>query len=322
VRRAAAVALILCGCLGPRVSDEPGGGDGILPAGSSVPSADDDAALDARLAAHDGVAGVVTRLSAFAGGAPAHVWSFGPAPAFAMPVFVLVRETAPDTYVLVDHPPIADAVPGAATYSPFASLFYVEVTDAYQGQLLTSTYAVQEAVTDGLVNAPFVAMHGVHWPIVASDARLDVGGAAPLAPATRMFYDGEQVRYFDFGDLALTDAATPAVLPRYVLHRDGEEPLSEPIRHVDMDGDGDTNDSNDVHALTPADAGYSPSRRTIDVAVPIGTASIDTSQDERVAAITNATQLFDPGPVTGTVIAFDTTTEILDLPQQRTAGGL
>jgi hypothetical protein len=319
--RAAMFALLLCGCLGPRVSDEQGDDD-ILPAGTAVPSADNDPALDAKIAAHDGVAGTVTRLSAFAGGGPAHVWSFGPAPAFAMPVFVLVRETGPDQYAFVDHPPIADAVPGAPTYSPFASLFYVEVTDAYQGQLLTSTYAVQEAVTDGLVNAPFVAMHGVSWPIVASDVRLDVGGATPLAPATRMFYDGEQVRYFDFGDLALTDAATPAVLPRYVLSRDGEEPLSEPIRHVDMDGDGDTNDSNDVYALTPTDTGYSPARRTVDVAVPISTASIDTSQNERVAAIMDATQLFDPAPVIGTVISYDSTDEVLDLPQERTAGGL
>ena len=320
--RAAMLVLILCGCLGPRVSDEPGAGDDILPAGSTVPSADDDAALDARIAAHDGVAGTVARLSAFAAGAPAHVWSFGPAPAFAMPVFVLVRETGPDQYTFVDHPPIADAVPGAPTYSPFATLFYVEVTDAYQGQLLTSTQAVQSAVEQGLVNAPFVAKHGVHWPIVAADVRLDAGGATPLSPATRMFYGGEQVRYFDFGDLALTDAATPAVLPRYVLHRDGEEPLSEPIRHVDMDGDGDTDDSNDVYALAPADAGYSPARNTIDVAVPAGTSSIDTSQDERVAQIMDATQLFDPAPVVGTVIAFDTTDEVLDLPQQRTAGGL
>lgn len=319
--RAAICALVCAGCLGPRVSDELGGSDGILPAGSIVPDAD--AALDARIAKNDQVSGTVPRLSAFAGGAPAHVWDLGAAPDFASPVFVLVRATSPGQYTRVDHPPILDAVPGAPTYSPFASLFYVEVTDAYQGQLLTSAYAVQEAVGDGLVGSPFVSMHGAHMPVVASDVRLDAGGgAAPLAPAGRAYYKGEQVAYFDLGDLALADGVHVAELPRYVLHRDGSEPLSEPVRHVDLDGDGDTLDSNDVYALRPADAGYSPRRRTVDVAIPTTTSSIDTTQDETMAAIDDATQLFDPMPIAGTVLAFDSTDEVRDLPQQRTPGGL
>ncbi len=313
-------ALVATGCLGPQVSDDPGGSDGILPAGSTVPDAD--AALAARIASNDQVTGTVPRLSAFADGKPAHVWDLGTAPDFATPVFVLVREIAPDQYMRLDHAPILDAVPGAPSYSPFASLFYVEVTDAYQGQLLTSAYAVQEAVQDGLVMSPFVAMHGAHMPVVAADVTLDAGGGATVAPTGRAYYKGEQVAYFDFGDLPLTDGVHVAELPRYVLHRDGEDPLSEPLRHVDMDGDGDVLDANDVYALAPADAGYTPRRRTIDVAIPQGTASIDTTRDETMAAIEDATQLFDPDPVAGTVLAFDSTGEVRDLPQQSTPGGL
>jgi hypothetical protein len=316
----ALLAIACAGCLGPRVSDDPGGSDGILPAGSTVPDADP--VLAAKIATNDQVDGTVPRLSVFADGKPAHVWDLGTAPDFATPVFVLVRETSPGMYTRVDHAPILDAVPGAPTYSPFASLFYVAVTDQYQGQLLTSAYAVQEAVQDGLIESPFVAMHGVHMPIVASDTMLDAGGGATVAPTGRAYYKGEQVAYFDFGDLPLADGVHVAELPRYVLHRDGELALSEPIRHVDMDGDGDVLDANDVYALAPADTGYTPRRRTIEVAIPTGTSSIDTSKDETMAAIEDATQLFDPNPVAGTVLAFDSTDEVRDLPQQSTPGGL
>jgi hypothetical protein len=316
----ALVAVACAGCLGPQVSDEIGGADGILPAGSTVPDAT--GALAARIAANDQVDGSVPRLSAFADGKPAHVWDLGTAPDFATPVFVLVRETGPGQYVRLDHPPILDSIPGAPTYSPFASLFYVEVTDRYQGELLTSAYAVQEAVDGGLVMAPFVAKHGVHMPVVAADVTLDAGGGTTVAPNGRAYYKGAQVACFDFGDLALPDGVHVAELPRYVLHRDGEEPLSEPLRHVDMDGDGDTLDTNDVYALAPADAGYTPRRRTIEVSIAPGTSSIDTTRDETMAAIDDATQLFDPDPVAGTVLAFDSTDDVRDLPQQSTPGGL
>jgi len=312
-----AALLILCaGCLGPRVSDElEEEGAGILPAGSIVPSADG-TPLDATISMKDGLAGTVPRRSVFAGGAPAHAWDLGNAPDFAMPVFVLVRETAPGTYEELDHPPIADSIPGKPTYSPFASIFYVEVTDAYAGEILTSTYAVQEAVDRGLVAAPYVAKEGMHAPIVGSDVMLDTG-AAPLAPATRMYWNGVAVRFYDFGEFELPDGVHVAAAPRYVLRRDGSEPLSEPIREIDMDGDGDTLDSNDVYDVSID----SPRRRTINVAVPPSTASIDTSKDERVADLKDATQLFDPAP-TSTVLAFEATDEYRDLPLQTTPGGL
>jgi hypothetical protein len=318
-----ALALVLAGCLGPRVSDELGGPSGILPAGSMVPSADDDRALDARIAANDLVTGVVPRGSAFAGGEPAHAWDFGLAPDFAAPLFVLVRETAPDVYERIDHPPISETVPGDPGYSPYGSLFYVEITDAYQGELITSPYALQEAVDDGLVMPPALQLRAVDYPIVASDVRLDLGGgAAPLAPAGRLFYQGELVRYYDLGAIALDQGVHVPEVPRYVLRRDGGEPLSEPVRHIDLDGDGDILDSNDVFAARPADETYAARWRTVTVAVPAATASIDTSHDETVADMRAATQLFDPDPVAGVVLAFDVTDEVRHIALQRTAGGL
>ncbi len=320
----AGLGALCAGCLGPQVSDELGAGAAdILPAGATVPSADDDPAENAVIAAHDQVDGVVPRTSAFAAGAAAHTWDFGPTPEFAAPVFELVRATAPGTFELVDHLPILEFLPDDPGYSPYGSIFYVEITPAYQGQLLTSTYALQEAAIEGLVLGPRAQLKGVDRPVVASDVRLEVGGGQPpLAPAGRAYYDGNVVRYFDFGEIALADAAHLPESAHYVLRRDGSEPLSEPIRHVDLDGDGDLEDTNDIFAAAPTAPGYAPRCRTITVAVPTATASIDTSHDEAVADLRDASQLFDPDPVAGTVVAFDTTDDVRNCPLQRQAGSL
>jgi hypothetical protein len=46
------------------------------------------------------------------------------------------------------------------------------------------------------------------------------------------------------------------------------------------------------------------------VVVPAGTASIDTSMNQSLADLDRATQLFAPGPVAGTVVAFQETDEL------------
>jgi hypothetical protein len=97
---------------------------------------------------------------------------------------------------------------------------------------------------------------------------------------------------------------------RYVVRREGQEPLSEPIRHVDITGDGDTRDTNDIYDLDPAAATPSPACRTVNVVVPAATGSIDTSGDQTMADLRRADQLFAPGPVAGTVVAFDVTDEL------------
>ena len=110
------------------------------------------------------------------------------------------------------------------------------------------------------------------------------------------------------------------VAPRYVLRRDGQEPLSEPIRHVDLDGDGDIVDSNDVYERAATDPTRSPLCKRIDVAVITSTQSIDNSHDDTMAEIESATQLFTPNP-TAAVVGFQDTGELANCPAQRTAGG-
>jgi hypothetical protein len=306
---ALAVTLGSSGCLGPQVGDELAPSGDIVPAGTTIPPIDGNDAIT--IAMNDNVDGVVPRLTAFAGGVQIHTWDFGPAPSFAAPVYMLVRDPGDGTRQVIDHPPIIGTIPGEAGYSPFWSVFEVEVTSAYAGELLTSSTSLEEAERDGLIEAPKPFGMAVNYPIVAADVRLDNGSATQLAPAHSFYYERHTVAYFDFGALAITSSVEIASSPRYVLRREGEEPLSEPMRGVDMDGDGDTLDSNDI-----LEAAGSPLCQRVDVVVARATASIDTSRDDAIADLTSAPQLFAPGPVAGTVIAVSPTTELRDCPRQ------
>src|SRR5262249_51517321 len=152
--------------------------------------------------------------------------------------------------------------------------------DAYDGQLITSTTAIEEAVRDGLVEAPVAQQHAINCPVVASDVRLDVGIATPLPPNDLLLYEHHTLSAFDFGSMTIAKDVDVPVASRYVLRRDGQEPLSEPIRNIDIDGDGDIDDTNDVFERAATDAMRSPLCRTVDVAVVTSTGSIDTTRDD------------------------------------------
>lgn len=317
-----AAALVLAGCLDPLVSDEPGLRGLVLPAGTDVPSAHDDPNIERLIEDGDGVEDVVPLIHGFAGGEPIVYWDFGPAPDVAAPLFQLVREDG-DELVPVDHPTIVDEIPGDPDYSPFWAVLTVKVTDRYDGELLTSFSAVQEAERLGLIEAPQLQPVAVNCPAVARDVTVEVGGGEePLAAGSHFFWRGMTVDYYDLGTFAVEPGERPPASPRYVLRRAGDEPLSETLRGIDITGDGDVNDTNDVFPARAGEDGFSPLCRTVTVAVPADTASIDSSGDETMAAISRATDLFDPDAVEGTVIAFSETDDLRNCPQQRQPGAL
>ena len=318
-----APALALCaGCLGPQVSDDPAPSGDIVPAGTQVPSIDEDDEDAGLIAMHDGVDGVVPRLTAFAAGMPTHAWNFGPAPAIAAPMYWVMQRQADGSLTrIMEHPAIVHTIPGEPGYSPYWTIFELVVTDAYHGELITSSTAIEEAVRTGLVEAPTLRHAAVNWPLVASDVRLEVGTVPPLPPSGVVYYEHHTVPYFGFGLMPVTEEVQVIPDPHYVLRRDGQEPLSEPIRGIDIDGDGDIVDSNDIYVHAAGDPARSPLCRRVDVAVVSTTVSIDTTNDDASAAIKSATQLFAPGPVPGTVVAFDETDELSNCPQQKTVNG-
>src|SRR5690606_34238616 len=111
-------------------------------------------------------------------------------------------------------------------------------------------------------------------------------------------YDGYLINYFSFGRASIDrfDEDPPLV---FLLRREGGEPLSEPARGVDMTGDGDLRDTNDVFSAAPGSSDYTGLVRLVDVVVPADYASIDTSQDEAVADVMHAASLFRFGAVGG-----------------------
>ena len=311
-------------CLEPQVSDDVVLKGLVLPAGTAVPSAHDNPEIAQQIADNDSVDGLEPLLNGFANGNPTRYWDFGTSPTFGAPLFALVnRNDAGELELVTAHPPIVDAIPGDSGYSPYWTVFLLEVTDLYNGELITSFGAVEEAQRLGLVLAPTQPTFAINCPVVASDVTLEVGGGeVPLAPPSTLYWQGKTVRYYEFGPMPIPDGDEQAA-DVLILSREGKEPMSEPIRQIDITNDGDIFDTNNVFEFARNEGVYTPLTRRIDVTVPNdGFPLIDTSLDEGASGIQSYSDLFAPQPVPGRVIAFETTDEVRNLPQQSTVGAL
>jgi hypothetical protein len=323
VASALLLAATATACLDPLVGDEPGPRAGlILPAGTEVPSVHDDRELERQIGLNDGVYGTVPRIHGFAEDAEVYYWDFGAAPTFAAPLFRLVRRTGEGAFEPVDHPTIIEAIPGQPGYSPFWAVLDVPVTDVYAGELLTAFEAVQEAQQRGLVEAPIQPTAGVNCPVVAGGVTLQVGPDAARPPDGRAFWRGVIVDYFDFGGMPLLEKAVAPARPRYTLHRAGGEPISEPLRGIDLTEDGDLDDTNDVLTGRPGEKeDYSPLCETVEVALDPATPLIDDTAPV-ASTIRKAKDLVDGSVPTAVVQGMRSTGELRNCPQQRQAGSL
>ncbi len=315
-------------CLEPRVSDEVPGGGLILPAGSIVPGLVTDPVLAAQVDAGDAVERRVPLNSAFAGGAHIFFWDFGPAPDNSAPLIFLRRPTADGSIDLLPHPPIIDVIPGDPNYTPFWALWHVDITDKYAGEIIPSLQALQEAQELGLVVMPEQRPTYLNCPVVHPDVRIEVGAGNDDAAPSPAFYRGLQVDLVNFAFRPLLEDKTHVPIAElYVLNRDGSAPLDEVTRGVDMTGDGDTNDSNNLFQYARDDDPYSPLSRVVRVTVPDDYMSIDSYADEATADANDDADLFDTGsdppvPRAGSVVAVERTEELRNLPVQEVPGEL
>ncbi len=318
------LAVLASACLDPLVSDAPLRPGLLLTSDAVVPSATDDPSVRARVAAFDGVEGDIIPLrSGFGGGGPVRYWDFGEASPEAIPLYLVVREVATGgifetesgQYSLIGHPPIFDAIPGDPAYTPWWSVFLLPVAARWDDQLLPSFEAVDEAIRQGLVDVPIALPVAANCPVVLPEARLEAPDGT-LTPPSRAFYKGTWVHYFDLGVAPLLEGRVP-VADAWTLRREGGEPLSEPHRGVDMTGDGDLHDTNDIFSALPGDEAYSGLVAVTEAVVAADIESIDTRGTDLEAALMGVSDLFggeDAAPTPGVVRALYPAGTILNRP--------
>lgn len=307
----------------------------VLPPHELVPSAYADPALAAQIAEADGVDTLVPRITAFAHGHVVHYWPFPPVTPVPARLHVFCSDELCDE--LGAHPPVGSALPGDPGYSPFGVLVLHRLTSEWAGERIPSEAAIDDAERLGLIEDVDLGPERIgHFAIVARDVNLDAGGGVRVAPEP-IYVGGREAMGFDFGRAhgwrdAVSREGEPEVLVRnvYVLRRQSEtDPIHERRRALDLTGDGDMVDTNNVFGVEPADFDYSPLWREVQVTVPDAYTSIDTAMDETMAEYRAVEDMFtiDPAtyeiaPIAGRVVDFEITSMLLDCPIQVAEGAL
>ena len=222
-----ALLIVLAGCdmLKPQTSDvtvdasrpidaaPDAAGTSLLPAGTTVPSIATNAELLSQIKVFDGLSdnalasngGVVTRSTGKANGATVMYWNFGSTLiidnyAVAPPVYVLCDDDGSGNLTpRTDHPFLLDSIPGDARYSAVRRIINVPVTPAYNGELITSIEALNEAIDKGLVGEPKPAGTWRNMPVVPPGTKLELGAAVEPMVALQVFARGYVVELFPLG---------------------------------------------------------------------------------------------------------------------------
>ncbi len=192
------------GCLDPMVDDQAGFSPHIQNSRYEVPNMMEDIALANRVDAHDGVDGLlVARNVGYAGGEPLHYWDFGEAPQYAIPVW-LIRRCDEDGNVVgpvPNHPNIIDLVPGDVGYSPFWVMVVVCVTDQYEGQVLASFEAIEDAIEIGLAEPMKDTGMWANCPVVLPNVGLELGEGEEPYPPHAGYFAGMVAYYHHLGGM-------------------------------------------------------------------------------------------------------------------------
>jgi len=189
------------------------------------------------------------------------------------------------------------------------------ISDSYDGQVLSSFDAIDDALASGLLLEPIETKIVVNCPVVTPTTRLqEVDGS--FREPRRAYYRGMTVNYFDVGPVDLDEATDRVPVGQlFVLRREGQEPIDETLRQVDITGDGDLNDTNNI--FHRPNGVVTHLFDVVEVVVPSTTASIDTNSDETLAEHTSYEDLFDIDgrPLQGRVVATYPRDQICNCPQ-------
>lgn len=315
VATAAAVAFALAttGCrLDPLVEDKPGASAHLLPAGAEVPSAAINPELANQIKLNDGVddkalvaSGAIPRGTGASSGMLVKYWSFGPATRAPSPLYRFFARTEAGDLMPIAHPPLVDALPGDAGYSPVHTINQVIVTADYHGQLITTVNALADAVELGLVEEPVPIGSFVASPIVLPGTLLDVGGSTVVAEV--VYGRGYAVGAFEFGGML------------------GVQPVGGllPTSQVSFLRETGTASYDAAHPVFQATIPTAPATATANYTPLSIVVNVDLKLDVKVPSITSDDQLFTrnaSGEITAsksdTVLQFQSTTSVLMLQLQ------
>jgi hypothetical protein len=217
----------------------------------------------------------LVKLRGYADGEAVWYWNIDGANAtFVAPVYLLVDAEGQRL-----GKPIVDSVPGDAGYTPWWRATTVRVTDKYQGEAIWSRAGIDAAVKAGLVLPPQPTTRIVNCPMVWGD-ELEQIPDPDAFEITEIWYRGRLAHWItlpgDF-DLELTARKMP-IFPVYVLQRINEAaPIYEFFTKIDVNGDNQLNDSNNIFSAGLGGARYSPLWEAHLVRVSADYPSIDTS---------------------------------------------
>jgi hypothetical protein len=176
-------------------------------------------------------------------------YNFDVQPLAPAPRYVLYRQG--DTTPVKDQLAIVDALPGDSAYSDFHVTVRVTVPTNYVANSVTSAAALRTAgypteTTTTIENTPIVPD--------GSTAHLRLNGAS--AALSTGWYNGTTVRYFTFVERPLTGTTVP-VSPIFVsFNANPGTPGGGPASGFKTEPG--TQQTHNVVATLPADAGYSP----------------------------------------------------------------
>lgn len=223
----AALALASAGCLDPLVSDAPTQSLHVLPPGSAVEPIAANPDLARQIRVNDGLndtqlansGGIVPLRSGWARGAPLKYWDLGDTPATQALLYVLVRRDG-EAVVPIEHPYVAEAIPGDTGYSPMLLVQHVVVTDRYRGEVLASLEAISDAVDLGLVEEPVPVPQFVDGPIVPEGTKLDTGPGGAPTTTVPVYVHGYRADLLPVGGAsAFRTLARVGRLPRGDVHK-------------------------------------------------------------------------------------------------------
>ncbi len=243
-----------------------------------IPRVEEDDRLRKRIDAADNLAMPVVPLhSAFVAGQEVAYVDFGTATANARAIWQFRRLNGAGEPEDFGHPDLVDSAPGDMTYGPFRSQYLVLVTDAYEGERITSLQALEDALEIGLLQEPQPLGTYIDCPMVLADTIIEDDGVTPLPPLAlrEIYYRGHIATCFallgedgNVKSFPLDERGSFQARNAYALRRQDESRvLDEMVWMNDLNGDGDKRDSNLVLTLSMMQPGYAVLWKQVDVVV-------------------------------------------------------